>query len=193
MFCFIVLISLFPFPASGQIPQLLRNCSTRDSCVPKCCTVGLVPARLQLASYRNCFFLSILLLPLLFTLADLPHCVWKAGHREIWCLHVISFQKMLLHCCWRTSAIRDSRSCFITKHILFPRCPGLDRPVKCTLQCHSRLSSRLTAALDLLLEFSCGSISLCSSNAPSIWQMVFYVLGPPSNYLVSTLKVFLAC
>lgn len=79
LFCFIVLISLFPFPASGQIQQLLRNCSTRDSCVHKCCTVRLAPARLQLASYRNGFFLSILLLPLLFTLADLPRCVWKAS------------------------------------------------------------------------------------------------------------------
>lgn len=75
---FIVLISLFSFPASGQIQQLLRNCSRSDGCVHKWCTVALAPACLQLASYGDCFSLSVSLLPLLYTLADLPkHCVWE--------------------------------------------------------------------------------------------------------------------
>lgn len=94
---FIILISLFSFPASGQMQQLLRNCSRSDSCVHKWCTVALSPAHLQLAFYRNCFSLSVSLLPLLHTLADVPkHCVWRAGHQEICCLCVCD---LLGKCC----------------------------------------------------------------------------------------------
>lgn len=145
---FIVLISFFSFPASGQVQQLLRNCSMSISCVHKCCTVGLTAADPQLPSYRNCFFLSVSILPVLYTLADLPkHCVegWSGA-----CMCVIFWENAAAVLLENKAAIQDTRSCFFTKHILFSRCLGLNRPVKCTLQCYSRLSSQLIAASGLL-------------------------------------------
>lgn len=128
--------------------QLLRNCSMSISCVHKCCTVGLTAADPQLPSYRNCFFLSVSILPVLYTLADLPkHCVegWSGA-----CMCVIFWENAAAVLLENKAAIQDTRSCFFTKHILFSRCLGLNRPVKCTLQCYSRLSSQLIAASGLL-------------------------------------------
>lgn len=128
--------------------QLLRNCSMSISCVHKCCTVGLTAADPQLPSYRNCFFLSVSILPVLYTLADLPkHCVegWSGA-----CMCVIFWENAAAVLLENKAAIQDTRSCFFTKHILFSRCLGLNRPVKCTLQCYGRLSSQLIAASGLL-------------------------------------------
>lgn len=90
---FIVLISFFSFPASGQVQQLLRNCSMSISCVHKCCTVGLTAADPQLPSYRNCFFsLSI-------NSSRAIHPGWSSKvlcGRLIWCLYVCD---LLRKCC----------------------------------------------------------------------------------------------
>lgn len=104
----IVLISFFSFPASGQVQQLLRNCSMSISCVHKCCTVGLTAADPQLPSYRNCFFLSVSLLP--------KHCVegWSGA-----CMCVIFWENAAALLLENKAAIQDTRSCFFTEHILF--------------------------------------------------------------------------
>lgn len=58
----------------------------------------------------------------------------------------VSFEKMLQLCNSGTKVQSkipvsklswDNEVALFTKHILFPKCLALDRPVKCTLQWHS--------------------------------------------------------
>lgn len=93
------------------------------------------------------------------------------------CVEGWSSGDLVLECVWyaaaslleNRTAIQDTRSCFFTKHILFSRCLGLGRSVKCTLQCHSRPSSQLIAASDLL----CWSFPVAAFHFVALMLQVF--------------------
>lgn len=186
----------FTFPASGQTQQLLRNCSRSDSCVHKYCTVGIAPAPLQLTSYRKWFFLSVLWLPPLLIFWS-PACGRLATKRSVCDL-------LRTGCgfgAWTAVQSRISVFRFAgimtliwSLHIIFPRCLALET---CKiLMVMPRLQTLILADCCVRsagLEFSCESIPLCSSNTLSIVKWCFYVLMPPTNHVVSTLKVSPAC
>lgn len=121
----------------------------------KCCTVRIAPASLQLASGAECFFLSVLLFPLLFPHPDAPeHHMRKAGHRDLvaiskwgnWCGGYVAHQHIFLkalrlHCLrmkvqtgiGASEFSSDNEVALFTRHILLLGHMAVDRPVKCTL------------------------------------------------------------